>query len=142
MSFMPERRLGFSLVEALIAMTILLVGIVAVVRFFPMLFESSSKAALLTRATMLAQAKASEIQRDDDTSHTLATTIAYRATPTAPIVFPEEPALSYSFCGKSLLYPETDTTKGTPNVARVIVRYSSTYRPSEDVIYELQFYKP
>lgn len=137
-----SHRRGFSLLEALIAMTILLLGIVAIVRFFPMLFETSSKVVLQTRAAMLAQAKASEILRDDDTSHTLATTIASLGAPTTPVVFPDEPALSYCFSGKSLLYPENDAQNGTPNVARVIVRYSSTFRPSEDVIYELQFYKP
>jgi type II secretory pathway pseudopilin PulG len=133
---------AFSLVEALIALTILLVGIIAVVQIFPLLFESSTRATLLTRAALLAQTKANEIQRDDDTSHTLATAIANRTTPTQPVVFPDEPALSYCFSGKSLLYPETDPVNGSPNVARVIVRYSSTYRPSEDVLYELQFYKP
>ncbi|MCX7625109.1 MAG: prepilin-type N-terminal cleavage/methylation domain-containing protein [Candidatus Sumerlaeaceae bacterium] len=137
-----RNRRGFSLLEALIAMTILLMGVVAIVRFFPMLFETSSKAVLQTRAAMFAQAKASEIMRDDDTSHTLATTIASLTTPTTPLALPDEPALSYCFCGKSLLYPESDVQYGTPNIARVIIRYSSTFRPSEDVIYELQFYKP
>lgn len=142
---MKQRRFakcGFSLVEALVAMTILLIGVLAVVRFFPMLFEASSRAVLQTRAAMLAQAKANEIMRDDDTSHTLAGAIAALTTPTAPVVSMEEPALSYCFNGRSLLYPPTDPVNGAPNIARVIVRYSSSFRPSEDVIYELQFYKP
>ena len=137
-----RRSRGFSLLEAIVALTILLGGIVAVVRFFPMLFESTSQAMLQTRAAMLAQRKAQEILRDDDTSSTLARTIAYLNTPTAPVAFPEEPALSYSFSGRSVLYPETDQAHGTPAVARVIVRYSANYRSSQDVIYELQFFKP
>ena len=139
----PRRStLGFSLVEAIMALTILLIGIVAIVRFFPMLFESSARAMFQTRAALLAQMKASAILRDDDTSHTLALAIANRATPTAPVAFPDEPSLSYCFSGRSLLYPDTDPVNGTPNVARVIVRYSASYRPSEEPIYELQFYKP
>lgn len=136
-----RRTTAFSLLEALIALTILLAGIVAVVQFFPLLFESSSQSMLRTRAALLAQQKASEIMRDDDSSHTLALAIAARTTPTTPVAWPEEQSLSYCFSGRSLLYPVTDP-RGTPNVARVIIRLSAAYRPSEDVIYELPFYKP
>ncbi len=137
-----QRNKGFSLVEALIALAILLAGVIALVRFFPMLFESSSRVVLETRAAMLAQSKAQELLRDDDTSFTLARTIANLSTPTAPMPFPEEPALSYCFSGKSLIYPESDPVNGAPQVARVVVRYSASYRPSQDVIYELQFFRP
>lgn len=135
-----HRRWGFSMLEALIALAILLAGIVATVRFFPTLFASSSESVLLTRAAFLAQQKAAEIMRDDDSSHTLALAIAARTTPTTPIPSADEPALSYCFSGRSLLYRETDVL-GQPNFARVIIKYSPSYRPSEDVIYELPFFK-
>jgi type II secretory pathway pseudopilin PulG len=133
------RLRGFSLLEAIVALAILLAGVIGVVRFFPGAFRASAEAASLTEAAMLAQMKAEEIRRDDDTSGSLVWMIASRATPTDPIPFPQQPNLSYSFSGQSLLYPSSDTPRGDPDVARVIVRYSKDFRPKEDVLYELRF---
>lgn len=133
---------AYSLVEAIVALTILLAGLLVAVRVFPAVLDSSSRAADLTQASLLAQQKAAEIIRDDDTSHSLARAVALRTTPTEPVLWPGDPRFTYSFSGRSLLFPETDPIRGAPNVARVIVRYAKSYRSNEDVVYELRFYEP
>jgi type II secretory pathway pseudopilin PulG len=141
-NYLTSRQKAYSLVEAIVALTILLTGLLVAVRVFPTLLDSSSRAADLTQASLLAQQKAAEILRDDDTSHSLAQAIALRSTPTEPVAWPGDPRFTYSFSGRSLLYSENDPIKGAPNVARVIVRYAKSYRSSEDVLYELRFYEP
>lgn len=125
-------------------MAILLIGVVAVIWFFPDLLRTKSDAAFLSEAALLAQMKAEQIRRDDTTSTTL-TQISQLTEPSAPVAFAEDSRLSYSFSGVSLLYPADDALRGTAGVARVIVRYSDTYRkprndnPADNVLYELRF---
>jgi type II secretory pathway pseudopilin PulG len=136
------RIAGYSLLEVLVSLAILLAGVLAIMYFFPRALESRHEAALLTKGALLAQGKAQEIRRDDDTTGTLVAAIEARTEPTIPIVFPDEPELSYAFSGKSVLYQESDSPRGDPNVARVLIIRSS--RPTagvraQDVLYELRF---
>ena len=134
---------GYTLIEVLVALAILLAGVLAIVLFFPRTLSASAEAVLVTEAAVLAQMKAEEIRRDDDVQGTLVKAIADRTTPTDPIPFVQEPNLAYSFSGRTILYPADQPGDGDPRndegVARVLIRYARSYRSSEDVIYELRF---
>lgn len=133
---------GITLIEVMISMAILLIGVLAIVFFFPQTLQSAATAEYRTKAAVLAQMKSEEIRRDDDTTHTLIHAIESLQSPTAPVTFPQDPNLAYQFSGRSILY-EGETPAGDPGVARVIVRYSPEYRvsnnPNKDVLYELRF---
>ncbi len=132
---------GYSLVEVLVSMAILLAGLLAILNFFPQSFRANADAAIKAKASLYAQTKAEEIRRDWTQADLLVTTIRNLPAPTAPIVFPEDTRLSYSFCGVSVIDP-IDTpgdVRDDYGVARVIIRYAASYRPSEEVIYELRF---
>lgn len=144
MTPLPRRHIrgGFTILEAIVSLSILLVGIVLIIVLFPRFLISARDAELETKAVMLAQMKAEEIRRDDDTSSTLVNAIRNLNTPTAPMEFTQEPDLAYQFSGTTLLY-EGETPEGDPGVARVIVRYSPNFRqssnPNKDILYELRF---
>lgn len=132
---------GYSLVEVLVSMVILLVGILAILNFFPQSLRANANAAIRAQAALLAQAKAEEVRRDSSASTPLIQTIRTLTVPTTPVPFVEDSRLSYSFCGVSLLAPVDNP--GDPRddygVARVIVRYNQAFRPSEDILFELRF---
>ncbi len=132
---------GYSLVEVLVSMAILLAGLLAILNFFPQSFRANADAAIKAKASLFAQTKAEEIRRDWTQADPLINMIRNLTAPTAPIVFPDDTRLTYSFCGVSLIDPID--TPGDPRddygVARVIIRYAASYRPSEDVVYELRF---
>ncbi|MCX7717949.1 MAG: prepilin-type N-terminal cleavage/methylation domain-containing protein [Candidatus Sumerlaeaceae bacterium] len=134
------RGRGFTLLEVLVSLTILLVGIVPIVFLLPNTLRGRQEAQLETQAAVLAQQKAEEIRRDNDLAGSLTAAIAARQTPTQPIVFPHAPDLAYAFSGRSLLY--TDSPRGDPGVPRVIIVKSDSIgagvRP-KDVVYELRF---
>ncbi len=54
---------GFTLIEIVISLGILLIGILAVLALFPVGFDSASRSADLTKATVYAQNKMEEIKR-------------------------------------------------------------------------------
>ena len=139
------RRAALSLLEVLISMAVLLVGVVIIAMQFPRAILAKTEVGYKTRAILLAQAKAQEIRRDNNTSNTLIAAIQSLTAPTPPIVFPEEPNLAYQFSSVSLIDPDDDPAspdddpRDDPGVARVIVRYADGYRPSQDILYELRF---
>lgn len=120
----------------------LLIGVVAIIFFFPQSLEAARNAEHKTKAAVLAQMKAEEIRRDDDTSNTLIQAIRLRQSPTEPVTFAQEPDLAYQFSGRTILF-QGEVPAGDPGVARVIIRYSPTFRRStntnKDVLYELRF---
>jgi prepilin-type N-terminal cleavage/methylation domain-containing protein len=140
--FRRDETRGFSLLEVLVSLTILMVGILAIVFFFSQPLEAARNAEYRTKAALYAQMKAEEIRRDDDTSNTLIRAIESLTVPTAPITFPQDPNLAYQFSGRTIQYPGV-SPNGDPGVARVIIRYSAEYRQSantdKDVLYELRF---
>ena len=140
--YRTSARTGFSLLEAIVSLSILLVGIVLIVLLFPGFLISARDAEHETKAVVLAQMKAEEIRRDDDTSNTLVNAIRNLNAPTAPITFTQDPELAYQFSGTTILYGG-QTPEGDPGVARVIIRYSPQFRqsssPNKDVLYELRF---
>lgn len=134
-------RRAFTLIEVLVGLTIMTAGLLAVAAVFPYTLRAQRDAELLTVAASLAQQKAEEIRRDNDRNGVLITQIRNRPSPTAPIIFPREPRLTYSFSGQSAQYfgmPATDP-RAMPSVPRVIIRYAPSYRPTQDVVYELRF---
>lgn len=132
---------GFTLVEVLVALALLLAGIIAVVQLFPVSLEASNEAVLKGNAVQLAQQKVEEMRRDRDRQSAILSAIRNRDTPTDPRRWPIDPRLTYSYSGRSLLYEQD--TPGNPaddvGVARVIVRLAPDYDPGERVIYELRF---
>ncbi len=136
------RRLSsFSLLEVLISLVILLVGILAILLYFPNVLRANDRAMMLSEAAFLAQRKAEEIRRDADQARRLIVEIRRRTVPTAPVVFPENPNLAYSFCGVSLLDPTDDPGDPTDDrgVPRIIVQYAPGYRADSRPLYELRF---
>lgn len=127
-------RRGATIVESLVSLAIFLVGVVAILNYFPHSVRAAYDAADLSVAVMLAQMKAEEIRRDDDSMGSLVAAIQARATPTEAKPFFQDDRLTYAFSGVSLVDPAD-----APNTARVIVRYNAEYRSSEDVLYELKF---
>jgi len=138
-----RRRKGFSLVEVLVSLAVLLIGIVAIIFFFPQSLWSARRAEDRTKAAVLAQLKAEEIRRDDDQQNTLIRAIRNLQTPTDAITFAQDPDFAYQFSGRSILYDGEVGPQADPGVARVIIRYSPDFRRStntnKDVLYELRF---
>lgn len=135
------RRRGFTLVEVLVALAIFLAGLVAIVQLFPVSLRAQQEAAYKTTAVLLAQQKVEEIRRDRDRNAVAIANIEALVAPTAPLAFAEEPRLTYSFCGRSLLFPidTAGSVEDDHDVARVIVRKSASIDPAQTVIYELRF---
>lgn len=136
-----HRRGGYSLVEVLVAMTLLLVGVVGIVQFYPPSLKASSEAALRGKGALLAQQKVEELRRDAGKQAILINTIAASPAPTVALPFPEDDRLTYTFWGESF---QSDpgvlgNPADTPGVPRVIVRYNAAFRPSAHVLYELRF---
>ena len=135
-------RRGLTLLEVLVALVILTAGLLSLAAVFPRLLQAGRDAELLTSAAALAQQKAEEIRRDDSADRRLVTAIQQLTTPTAPIGFTFEPRLSYSFSGRTVMFgavEDPEDPRALDGVARVLIRYSASYRPSQDVIYELRF---
>jgi prepilin-type N-terminal cleavage/methylation domain-containing protein len=133
-------RQGFSLLEVLVGLSILSAGLLAIMAIFPYTLKGQRQAELLTEAVALAQMKAEEIRRDDSKSKKLVKAIQAMDQPSDPIAFPTEPRLTYSFCGRSLLYgTDSADPRGASNVARVIIRYAPGLKQEQGVLYELRF---
>lgn len=138
---------AFSLIEVLVSIAIFLAGAVLIVYLFPQTLRASKEAELRTKAALLAQMKAEEIRRDDDTNRSISTAIANLAEPTDSVVFTQEPELSYAFSSYSFHHRNANppVPEGDDNVARVLVLRSRNgaaptkpYSPKE-VLYELRF---
>ncbi|GEM_PF-464867 len=135
-----ERR-GLSLIEVLISMAVLLIGMIAILNFFPQSLRANAGAAAKAQAALLAQGKVEELRRDRTRMQNLIYETRYLRVPTDPIPFAENPKLTYSFCGVSLVDPvdSPDDPRDDFGVARIVVRYSASFRPSQDILYELRF---
>ncbi|MBN1865683.1 prepilin-type N-terminal cleavage/methylation domain-containing protein [Candidatus Sumerlaeota bacterium] len=137
----PKRPRGYTLLEVLVSLTILLTGIVAIAAFFPTTVRQNRRAVDKSIAAYLAQLKAEEIRRDDSTGRLLIREIRFMTTPSTPVSFAADPRFAYSFCGVSLLDPvdDSDDFRDDVRVARIIVRYSRAFRPQQEILYELRF---
>ena len=140
------RRRGFSILEVLVALAILTAGMLTIMALYPTTLRAQRDAELLSEAAALAQMKAEEIRLLDSADGVLVAEIESLTTETETerLVFPNESRLTYSYCGATVMYAElAAATPGDPrvasNVARVIIRYASEFRPTQDVIYELRF---
>ena len=136
-----SRRRGFTLVEVLVGLVILLAGIVGIVQLFPESLKANREAELRGSAIMLANQKVEELRRDGDALSLLFNEVQGSLTPTDPVIWPNDPRLTYSFSGVSVIDPDNDP--GDPRddtfVARIIVRLAPDYDKSERVLYELRF---
>lgn len=134
-------RRGYTLVEVLVALALLLAGILAIVQLFPVSLRANTDAILKGNAALLAQQKVEEMRRDHDRLGQMLTAIELLETPTDPVVWPVDPRLTYSYSGVSLIH--SVDTPGDPRddagVARVIVRLAPSYDPTQKVMYELRF---
>lgn len=141
MKFVFKKFKGFTLLEVLISLAILLAGIVAVLSFFPMSLKTNRDAELLSQAAVLAQLKAEEIRRDLKTNGDLLNQIKTLTTPTEPMQFAQNTKLAYCFCGVSLIDPNDDPNDPADDygVARIIIKLDKSYDPGQKVIYELRF---
>lgn len=128
---------GFSLAEVLVSLAILMAGIVAIASFFPTVLRHNQRSVDSSVAAYLAQLKAEEIRRDNDTTGvpgiSLTDVINARTTPTIPVTFAPDPRFAYSFCGRSLLNPKE------PASARVIVWYANAAPTPQNILFELAF---
>ena len=139
--FFSFRYRGYSLLEVLVSVAILLAGILSIISFFPMGLKAQNRAGDISRAAFLAQLKAEEIRRDNDRAGRLLNAIRARRTPSEIITFPNHPKFAYCFCGVSLIDPrdDPDDPRDDYGVARVIIMYSLEYRGRNEVLYELRF---
>lgn len=139
---MSCRRRGLSLVEVVVALSIFLFGVVALLNFFPLKLRTGTDSAVLTEAVLLAQLKAQEIRRDNGPGSNFYDWIRAQTTPQPPggIPFGQNPALRYAFCGRSVIDSIDDP--GVPeddySVPRIIILSTHSRRP-DDVVYELRF---
>jgi type IV pilus modification protein PilV len=135
------RQRGFSLVEVLVAMAVLIVGVIGILQLFPATLRASADSAARAQATLLAQAKVAELRRDDSTAAAIIEEIRNLALPTTPVAFPEDDRFAYQFHSRSLLQPDDTATsvEDDHNVPRVIVRYNTGFRPKGEILYELRF---
>jgi prepilin-type N-terminal cleavage/methylation domain-containing protein len=136
-----SRHKGYSLIEVLVSVAILLTGILSIVNLFPMSLRAQHRAADVSRAAFLAQLKAEEIRRDNDRSGNLMNAIRSLTSPTEILTFPCDTRFSYCFCGVSLIDPrdDPDDPRDDYNIPRVIVMYSKEYRGKNEILYELRF---
>ena len=140
---------GFSMLEVVVSMAILLAGIAAIATFFPMSVRHNQRAVDVSTAAYVAQMKAEEIRRDDSANHRLVREIRQLADPTKPATFPLDSRFAYSFCGRSMIDDATGTGGGADSgIARVIIIYSAEFKPrpdlfspKENILFELRFYE-
>jgi Tfp pilus assembly protein PilV len=132
---------GYSFLEVLISLVILLGGILAILAIFPNVLKSNDRAVTVSDAALIAQQKAEEIRRDADRARTTIQAIRAMTTPTSPVLCVSNPNLTYQFCGISLLDPVDDANDPADDhgLARVIIRYAPTYKPGGQILYELRF---
>jgi len=101
---------GFTLIEIVISLGILLIGILAVLALFPVGFDSASRSADLTKATIFAQDKMEEIKR-----------VGYGASGVSPT--------SGAFSDPRFNYVVTVSTAGLPaNCQQVTLTVSWNYK--------------
>ena len=140
-AFRPRRQtLGFSLLEVVVSLIILLIGIAGILIYFPSALRANDRAVILSEAALLAHAKAEQI-RHDPNAPALIRKIRAMTVPTAPVVFAENPNLAYRFSGVSLLDPVDDPNdpRDDHGVARIIVQHAEGYRPAGRILFELRF---
>lgn len=136
-----SNRRGFTLIEVLVAMVILLAGIIGIVQLFPVSLQANRDAELKGKAVLLAQQKVDELRRDADRLGVLITAIRDSDTETAPVVFPDDQRFTYSYVGETQLGPLSDPLdpRDDSDVPRVIIRLNPAYNPNARVIYEMRF---
>jgi prepilin-type N-terminal cleavage/methylation domain-containing protein len=136
-----SRRRGFTLIEVLVALALLLAGIVALVQLFPVSLKANADAVLRGNAALLAQQKVEELRRDHDRQARIIEEIRNSGGITPPVPWSVDPRLAYSFTG--VPQRATSDVPGNPSddfgVARVVVRLAPAYDPKQTILYELRF---
>ncbi len=131
-------RRGYTLMEVLVSMAILLTGILAIAGFFPRALDNNTRSADLSIAAFIAQSKAEMIRLSNEEFAGLpSSAIDYLAdlpTMTDPVVYGLDPRFSYRFSGETFLYANDPSV--TTGVARVIIVYTDE---PDTPIYELAF---
>ncbi len=140
-----RRDKGFTILEILVSLVILLIGILALARLFPVSLRANKQGQDIIRATFLAQQKIEELRRDnDDLTNPLIDTIRDLTTPqpaiNRAIPFPQDPDFKYTFCGMSQIYTSgvdhPNNPDDDPNVPRIIIVWDNAKE-----IFEMRFDK-
>lgn len=139
--FFSNGKRGYSLIEVLVSVAIMLAGILSIIGFFPLGLQAQHRAADVSQAALLAQWKAEEIRRDNDQADRLIEAVRNRTTPTDIVTFPSDGRFAYAFSGISMIDPrdDPDDPRDDHGVPRIIVMYSEEYRGENEVLYELRF---
>jgi len=138
---MTGAQRGYSIVEVLVAMTILLVGIAGTLAFFAPTLQAAEEANDRSIAALLAQQRVEEVRRDADRFENFPDGIRSLVTPSALVVYAYDDRFAWQYCGRSLLEP-IDTIASSDDdwfVPRVIVRYNPAFRADSKVLFELRF---
>lgn len=134
----PGER-GLSLIEVLVALSILTVGMLTVLALVPSTLRANERAELSSLAAAFAVMKVEEIRRDADAAGTLISSIEGLSSPTGLVVFPLEPRLAYQYHSESLLYTAFGDPRAASGVARVIVSEAPSYSPDPAILAEIRF---
>lgn len=137
---LARTRRGFTLIEVLVALALLLGGIVAIVQLFPVSLNANLDAELKGNAAVLAQLKVQEFVRDYDEQLEIYQApggiLAMGAQDPNNLetwTWEVDPRLTYSYASESA------TGEGPSGVGYVIVRLAPSLDPDQRVIYELPF---
>ncbi len=134
---------GLTILEVLVGISILLVGILSLMTFFPAILRANERAELRTIGGGLALMKIEELRRDDDLNDQLIESIRNLTAPTPAITFPHEPRLAYRFSGVTALYTagitDPDDSRDDPGIARVIIQESPNFRANPSILDEYRF---
>lgn len=131
-----KTRRAMTIVEIVVAMAVLLTGIVAILTYWPNNLRQNQRISDQNIAAYLAQMKAEEIRKDNSGAVTLIEEIQAMRVPSPPLTFPHDRRFAYSISGVSLLEPGQAV-----GIARIIVRYSRSFRPRQEILFELAFDK-
>lgn len=139
--FHARRRRGFTLIEVLVALALLLAGIVTIVQLFPTSLKANADAALKGSSAVLTQQKVEELRRDADWAGDIIVEVQNLSAPTLPVAWPLDTRLTYSYNGESF-FSDTDTpTDPTDDAdtARVAVRLNPEFDPRGTIVHEMRF---
>jgi prepilin-type N-terminal cleavage/methylation domain-containing protein len=156
---------AFTLIELLIAITILLIALIPLLGALYRIVILSDEDVLKTQAMFLAQQKAEEIRLNDNwnylgtsqnnaapstplsthNNHNFFDSVSLRTVPTIPIIDPVNRRLAYCFTGSSIVYDHS-TPEGADGISRILIINPAITDPTQitrkDVFYELRFYQP
>lgn len=126
---------GFTLLEVLVAVVVMLAGVVGIIQLFPASLQAQHEAELRTAAALLGKQKVHEIRRDADLGNSLVRVAMANGGETERIVWSEDERLAYSFSSEAVFEDPVFGGLG-PGEAWVIVRTAASFDPGEKVLFQ------